>query len=84
MWAVVANAEDLRGAILIMQLAAAIDVVLETDAEFAIRSLRNILIAAKSVGPRVKIFKHWPFRPSAGRPGAHTLLRNNFRKFFRR
>ena len=67
-----------------MHLAAAVDVVLETDVEIAIRSLRNILITAKSVAPRVKKFKHWPFRPSAGRPGAHTLLRNNFRKFFRR
>ena len=66
-----------------MHLAAAVDVVLETDVEIAIRSLRNILITAKSVGSRVKKFKHWPFRPSAGRPGAHTLLRNNFRKFFR-
>ena len=84
MWAGAAVAEDLRGAILIMHLAAAVDVVLETDVEIAIRSLRNILITAKSVGSRVKKFKHWPFRPSAGRPGAHTLLRNNFRKFFRR
>ena len=31
MWAGAAVAEDLRGAILIMQLAAAVDVVLETE-----------------------------------------------------